>query len=611
MATTTAAPPRFEQFFALRRTYFLNNLAFSPDSRHISYVHDGSGLFNLWSSPVEGGAARQLTSGDEDAVRHHRWTPTGIVLELDHLGAEQWQLNILPPDGFGWPRPVTDRQDVQYEIGPVADDGRQMLFDGNQERPTDVAIYLLDIPSARYRLVLDLEGRQLYAAAWHSDGRRAAIAEVLGTTDQDSYLLDVDSGELRNLTSHKGEEFNAPLGFSADGSRLYNITDRDAEQNYLETIDLATGARAALIQSEWGIEQADLSGDRRRVAYTINEDGYSRFHVRDIDAGRELKFPDMPEGVCSQFAISPDGRLVAGLVATGTRVFDVYVADLNSSRVTRVTDNFLGGIPEAVLVEPKLVHFPTFDGRQIPAWLYRPQEASGKLPVILSIHGGPEAQERTHVTRSSSFYQYLLSRGIAVLAPNIRGSTGYGKTYQKLIHRDFGGDELKDIDHAARWLRAQSWVDSTQIAVYGASFGGFATLSAMTRLPDYWRCGIDLVGPSNLVTFAKAVPPHWRALMKEWVGDPEEDHDFLMSRSPVTYVENMRAPLLVLQGANDPRCVKPESDQMVEKLRSIGVDVEYHVFDDEGHDFSKRTNQLKAYKLIAAFLFKQFGIAAD
>jgi dipeptidyl aminopeptidase/acylaminoacyl peptidase len=611
MATTTAAPPRFEQFFALRRTYFLNNLAFSPDSRHISYVHDGSGLFNLWSSPVEGGAARQLTSGDEDAVRHHRWTPTGIVLELDHLGAEQWQLNILPPDGFGWPRPVTDRQDVQYEIGPVADDGRQMLFDGNQERPTDVAIYLLDIPNGRYRLVLDLEGRQLYAAAWHSDGRRAAIAEVLGTTDQDSYLLDVDSGELRNLTSHKGEEFNAPLGFSADGSRLYNITDRDAEQNYLETIDLATGARAALIQSEWGIEQADLSGDRRRVAYTINEDGYSRFHVRDIDAGRELKFPDMPEGVCSQFAISPDGRLVAGLVATGTRVFDVYVADLNSSRVTRVTDNFLGGIPEAVLVEPKLVHFPTFDGRQIPAWLYRPQEASGKLPVILSIHGGPEAQERTHVTRSSSFYQYLLSRGIAVLAPNIRGSTGYGKTYQKLIHRDFGGDELKDIDHAARWLRAQSWVDSTQIAVYGASFGGFATLSAMTRLPDYWRCGIDLVGPSNLVTFAKAVPPHWRALMKEWVGDPEEDFDFLMSRSPVTYVENMRAPLLVLQGANDPRCVKPESDQMVEKLRSIGVDVEYHVFDDEGHDFSKRTNQLKAYKLIAAFLFKQFGIAAD
>ena len=611
MATRTAAPPRFEQFFALRRTYFLNNLAFSPDSRHISYVHDGSGLFNLWSSPVEGGAASQLTSGDEDAVRHHRWTPTGIVLELDHLGAEQWQLNLLPPDGFGWPRPVTDRHDVQYEVGPVADDGRRMLFDGNQERPTDVAIYLLDIPSGRYKLVLDLEARQFYPAAWHPDGRRAAIAEVLGTTDQSAFVFDVESGELRNLTPHEGDEFNAPVGFSADGSCLYNLTDRGTEQNCLETIDLTTGKRAALIQSDWGIEQADLSADRRRIAYTIDEDGYSRFHAYDIQAGRELRFPEMPQGVCSQFAISPDGRLVAGLVATGTRVFDVYVADLDSGSVTRVTDNFLGGIPEPELVEPELVHFPTFDGKQIPAWLYRPQEAGGKMPVVLSIHGGPEAQERTHVTRSSSFYQYLLSRGIAVLAPNIRGSTGYGKTYQKLIHRDWGGDELKDIDYAARWLRGQSWVDGERIAVYGASFGGFATLSAMTRLPDYWRCGIDLVGPSNLVTFVKAVPPHWRALMKELLGDPEDDFDFLMARSPITYVEKMKAPLLVLQGANDPRCVKPESDQMVEKLRSVGVDVEYHVFDDEGHDFSKRANQLKAYRLIAAFLFKQFGMEAD
>jgi dipeptidyl aminopeptidase/acylaminoacyl peptidase len=611
MATRTAPPTRFEQFFALRRTYFLNNLAFSPDSRHISYVHDGSGLFNLWSSPVEGGVARQLTSGDEDAVRHHRWTSSGIVLELDHLGAEQWQLNLLPPDGFGWPHPVTDRDDVQYEAGPVADNGRSMLFDGNQERPMDVAIYLLDIPSGRYKLVLDLAGRQLYPAAWHPDGRRAAIAEVLGTTDQSAFVLDVESEELRNLTPHEGEEFNAPVGFSADGSRLYNLTDRGAEQNFLETIDLATGKRAAFVQSDWGIEQADLSADRRRIAYTIDEDGYSSFHARDTEAGRELQFPDMPQGVCSQFAISPDGRLVAGLVATGTRVFDVYVADIDAGLVTRVTDNFLGGIPDSELIEPELVHFPTFDGRQIPAWLYRPREAIGRLPVVLSIHGGPEAQERTHVTRSSSFYQYLLSRGIAVLAPNIRGSSGYGKTYQKLIHRDWGGAELKDIDYAARWLRGQSWVDGERIAVYGASFGGFATLSAMTRLPDYWRCGIDLVGPSNLVTFVKAVPPHWRAQMNAWLGDPEKDFDFLMSRSPVTYVENIKAPLLVLQGANDPRCVKPESDQMVEKLRSIGVDVEYYVFEDEGHDFSKRANQLKAYRLIAAFLLKHFGIAAD
>ena len=609
--TATRTRARFEQFFALRRTYFLNNLAFSPDSRQISYVHDGSGQFNLWSSPVEGGYPRQLTTREEEAVRHHRWTASGIVLELDHLGAEQWQVNIMPPDGVGWPRAVTARDDVQYQIGPVADDGRRMLFCGNQERPTNVSLYLLDVVEGKPRLVLDREKQLFYPSAWHPDGRRAAIVDFLGNTDLRAYLFDVESGELRDLTPHEEEEFNQPVGFSADGRRLYNITDRGAEHNFLEAIDLGTGGREPVIKAGWDVEHAELSADRGRLGYTINEDGYSRFHLRDLETGRELLFPDMPKGVCSQYAISPDGRLVAALVGTGKRVFDVYVADVDAGRVVRVTENFLGGIPESELVEPELVHFDTFDGKNIPAWLYRPLGAAGRVPVLLSVHGGPEVQEHTHVTRSSSFYQYLLSRGIAVLAPNIRGSTGYGKSYQRLIHRDWGGDELKDIEHAAKWLREQAWADRDRIAVYGASFGGFATLSAMTRLPEYWRCGIDLVGPSNLVTFAKAVPPHWRATMKEWVGDPEEDFDFLMSRSPITYVENMKAPLLVLQGANDPRVVKPESDQMVEKLRSLGQDVEYHVFEDEGHDFSKRANQLKAYRLISAFLFKQFGIADD
>ena len=609
--TATRTRARFEQFFALRRTYFLNNLAFSPDSRQISYVHDGSGQFNLWSSPVEGGYPRQLTTREEEAVRHHRWTSSGIVLELDHLGAEQWQVNILPEDGVGWPRAVTDRDDVQYQIGPVADDGRRMLFSGNQERPTDVSLYLLDIQEGKPRLLLDREKQLLYPFAWHPDGRRAAIVDLLGNTDQHAYLFDVEGGELRDLTPHDGEELNLPVGFSADGRSLYSITDRGAEHNFLESIDVATGARNPLIEAEWDIEHADLSADRRRLGYTINEDGYSRFHLRDLETGRELPFPSMPKGVCSQYAISPDGTLVAALIGTGTRVFDVYVADVDAGVVVRVTENFLGGIPESELVEPELVHFNTFDGKQVPAWLYRPPGAAGSLPVLLSVHGGPEVQEHTHVTRSSSFYQYLLSRGIAVLAPNIRGSTGYGKSYQRLIHRDWGGDELKDIEHAAIWLREQAWADRERIAVYGASFGGFATLSAMTRLPDYWRCGIDLVGPSNLVTFAKAVPPHWRATMKDWVGDPEEDFEFLMSRSPITYVERMKAPLLVLQGANDPRVVKPESDQMVEKLRSLGREVEYHVFEDEGHDFSKRANQLKAYRLIATFLFKHFGLPRD
>jgi hypothetical protein len=296
VAPATRTRPRFEQFFALRRTYFLNNLAFSPDSRHVSYVHDGSGQFNLWSSPVAGGFPHQLTTRDEEAVRHHRWTPSGIVLELDHHGAEQWQLHTLPVAGAGWPRAVTDRSDVQYHVGPVTDDGRRMLICGNQERQTDMSVYLLDIAEAEYTLLLDREEQKFYPAAWHPDGRRAAVIDFLGNMDQHAHVFDVDSGELRDLTPHEGEEVNLPLGFSANGRRLYNLTDRGAEHQFLEAIDLDTGAREKVIQAEWGIEHADLSADRRRVGYTINEDGYSRFHVRDLETGRELPFPEMPQG---------------------------------------------------------------------------------------------------------------------------------------------------------------------------------------------------------------------------------------------------------------------------------------------------------------------------
>ncbi len=609
-AVRAGARPRFEQFFALRRWYFLNNLDFSPDSRFVSYTHDGSGQFNLWASPVEGGWPRQLTTQEEEAVRHHRWTPSGFVLELDQRGAEQWQINLLP-DAGGWPRPVTDNPRVQYAVGPVADDGRRMLVSGNQERPTDVTLYELDVVEGEYSLVLDRPGGKFYGGAWHPDGRRVAVVDVIGNTEQHVHLLDLDSRETRDLTPHEGDQVNGPVGFAADGARLINITDRDQEFAYLETIDLETGDRSALWQGDWGVEHAAMSGDRTRLAFTVDENGYSILHVLDVETGRELPAPELPRGVCLQFAFSPDGRRVAALVGTGTRPFDVYVADLETGAVTRITESFLGGIPEEDLVEPELVHYPTFDGRQVPAWLYRPRGATGKLPVLLSIHGGPETQERTQVTRSSPAYQYLLSRGVAVLAPNIRGSAGYGKSYQRLIHRDWGGDDLKDIEHAARWLREQDWADAGRIAVYGASYGGFATLSAMTRLPDYWCCGVDLVGPANLVTFARAVPPHWRDSMKKWVGDPDEDREFLMERSPITYVERIRAPLLVLQGANDPRVVKPESDQMVETLRGLGREVEYTVFEDEGHDFSKRGNQLRAYRLISGFLFKHLGLPPD
>jgi dipeptidyl aminopeptidase/acylaminoacyl peptidase len=221
--------------------------------------------------------------------------------------------------------------------------------------------------------------------------------------------------------------------------------------------------------------------------------------------------------------------------------------------------------------------------------------------VVLSIHGGPDAQELP-VYKYSGLYQYWASRGIGVLAPNVRGSTGYGKTYQRLIHRDWGGDELKDFEAAARYLRSLDWVDADRLGVFGGSFGGFATLSCISRLPEYWAAAVDAFGPSNLVTAGKAVPPTWQRMMAAWVGDPETEVDFLLSRSPITYVDQIRTPLFVIQGANDPRVVQGESDQIVEQLRQRGIDIRYDVYPDEGHGFTKRANELNALRDAATFM---------
>ena len=288
---------------------------------------------------------------------------------------------------------------------------------------------------------------------------------------------------------------------------------------------------------------------------------------------------------------------------------NIYVVDMESKRVDKLTESLLGNIPDRKMIDPELIKYKSFDGLEIEALLYRARQSidnnssDDKFGAVLSIHGGPTAQERSTYAYDG-FYQYLANNGIAVLAPNFRGSTGYGKSLKKIYH-DWGGNELKDLEYAIKWMISQNWVDSNRIGVFGASFGGFATLSCITRLAKYdWKAAVDIVGPSNLVTFAKSVPEHWKRFIGELVGDPEKEEDFLKERSSITYVDNIKSTvnLLIIQGANDPRVVKNESDQIVKRLRNKRIGVEYMVFDDEGHGFTKYSNLIKALKKSAEFL---------
>ncbi len=591
---------------AFRR--FSGGLAFSNDGAHVYFISNISGQFNLWRVPVEGGWPDQLTAFADETVRFISVSPADgrIALGADTDGDEFHQIYLLDPDG-GWPEKITDDAQVQHYIGGNAwsPDGTKLLYSANARTPTDMEVWIRDLDSGETRPVFG-EGMYAFPGGWSPDGSKVLTLDFRHNSDTSMYLVDVETGDTRELTPHDEDALFFPGPWAADGSGFYLITDAGSEFRGLAYYDLEAGTYD-WVDGEPTADVEDITGsaDNRHLAWIVNEGGWDRLRVRDLETGTDLPDPDIPKGARPHLtgfepppALSPDGSAAAVILAGPRRPPEVWTVETATGRGGALTESRIGGLREDDLVDVDLVSYPSFDGRDIPAWLYRP-DTSERVPVVIAIHGGPEAQERPVY---QPLYQYLLSRGIAVLATNIRGSTGYGKSYQRLIQRDWGGGDLKDWDHAVKWLKEQDWVDADRIGVYGGSYGGFAVLSCVTRLPDHWAAAVDIFGPSNLITFARAVPPTWKRMMKRFVGDPDEDAELLTERSPLTYIENVQAPLLVIQGATDPRVVKPESDQLVEKLRSMGRTVEYEVFDDEGHGFTKRPNELKAMRLSADWL---------
>ena len=603
--TRTKQLPLFEQFFAVRR--FSAALTFSEDGAHLLFASNISGQFNLWRVPVEGGWPHQLTTFTDETVRGAGVSPRDgtIVLCADHDGDEFHQLYLIE-EGKGWPQQLTNEPQVQHFVGSTAwsPDGTKFAYAANARKPTDMECWVRDAETGQTQPVFG-EGMFSFPGRFSPDGSKLLAFDFRNNSDVSIHLVDLADGDTRELTPHEDDALFVPGPWAGDGSGFYMVTDAGSEFSGLAFYDLSTDSYAWVEEPTQDVDDVSLSDDGRVLGWLVNDRGYDRLRLRDLETGAELAAPDLPAGARPHLtgaepplALSPDGIHAALIVSSPRRPPEAWVVETRSGRTWPVTESRLGGLHEDDLVDVELVSFPSFDGREIPAWLYRP-DLDGKAPVVLSVHGGPEAQERPLY---QPLYQYLLSRGIGVLATNIRGSTGYGKSYQRLVQRDWGGGDMQDWEHAAKWLQQQDWVDAGRIGVYGGSYGGFAALTCVTRLPAYWAAAVDIFGPSNLVTFAKAVPPTWKRFIARFVGDPETEADFLMERSPITYVENVRTPLLVIQGATDPRVVKGESDQMVERLRALGREVEYVVFDDEGHGFTKRTNELRAYRLAAEWL---------
>ncbi len=590
--------PTFEQLTAVRS---IHDGKWSPDGTRFAYLADTTGRLQLWMQPAGGGFATQLTTLAEHRVTGFHWSRDGgrIAFTADHEGDEMHQVFVLDvlESGGSWPRRLTDSPASQFMIGDWTPDG-QLAVNGNDRDPGQMDVCLLDPETGELERLLT--GGQHYAGNVSPDGRWLTSVELHSNSNSDIHLIDLATGAGSLLTPHEGDVNNFPGPWDTGSTGFTILTDEDSEFMVARFIDLDTGEQSAVLAEGRDVDLAASSSGGRWHALVQNEQGRSLLHIWDSERQQALT-PELPPVVISAISLHPELPRALLSMSGAREPRNLFELDFLAGTIERREQAMLGGIDPDDLVDPVLIEFDSFD-RPIPAWLYRP-EGRGPHPVLLSIHGGPEAQERPEYAYQG-MYQYLLAQGVAVLAPNIRGSTGYGKSYQRLIQRDWGGGELRDIEAAAAWLQEQDWADSGRLGIFGASFGGFATLSAISRLPDLWAVAAEAVGPVNLLTFAESVPPHWKPMMKHFVGDPVEDRELLMERSPLRYLDNVRSPLLVYQGANDPRVVKAESDQLVAALRERGIEVEYHVDERSGHGPADRDTAIVWWRTMSDFLLR-------
>ncbi|MGZ4418406.1 MAG: prolyl oligopeptidase family serine peptidase, partial [Gaiellaceae bacterium] len=487
--TETRKLPLMEQFFAVRR--FSSVLAFTADGSQLLFASNMSGQFNLWRVPVEGGWPDQLTAFTDETVRGAGVSATDgrILLCADHDGDEFHQLYMLDADR-GWPDKLTDEPQVQHYVGGAAwsPDGTKFAYAANARNPSDMEVWVRDAGSGETRAVFG-EGMFSFPGQFSPDGSKLLTLDFRNNSDASIHLVDLETGETRELTPHDDDAIFLFGPWAPDGSGFYMLTDAGSEFRGLAFYDLASDRYEWVEEPTHDVDDVTASTDGRVLAWLVNDNGYDRLRLRDLETGSDLPEPDLPPGSRPHLtgaepplALSRDGSHAALILSTPRRPAEAWVVETATGKASPVTDSRMGGLYEDDLVDVELVTFPSFDGREIPAWLYRP-ETEGKVPVVLSIHGGPEAQEKPLY---QPLYQYLLSRGIAVLATNIRGSTGYGKSYQRLVQRDWGGGDMQDWEHAVKWLRERDWVEPERIGVYGGSYGGFAVLTCVTRLPQYW-----------------------------------------------------------------------------------------------------------------------------
>ena len=592
---------KVKQFFAIRQ---ISALSISPNSKTIAYITNTDGLPNIWTIPMNGGWTSQITLHDE-AVKVLKYSPkkNELIFQSDVKGDENMQIYLIGDKG-GEPELLTPgHTDSQVFFIDFNKKGDKFLFTSNKRDKRFFDTYVYDLNERKEECIYTSENiNSEIPSAWSKDEKYIVYNRFYTNSNQDILLYNRDTQKMINITEHKGSMKNFHPAFDNKDNTIYFLSDYEREFTALAYYKIKSGILEWLITDKWDITDFQVSKLGKYLLYSINENGSSKLKIRNNKSGK-ISSLKLPKGNCMSFEISPDENKIAAIYDSPNNPNDIIVYNMKKKKYKQITFSMIGGIPKEEFTVPKTIQYESFDGLTISANLYVPKwmKQDGTNPAILWPHGGPEWQERNLFNK---YFQLFLNQGFIVIAPNFRGSTGYGKTFQSLIYKDWGGAEFKDVLGARDYLVNSGYADKNKIAVVGGSFGGFMTLTCVTKAPEYWKCAVDVFGPSNLFTFLNSVPEHWKPATNELVGNPETEKELLTERSPINFVDNIKCPILIIQGANDPRVVQKESDQIVEKLKSQNKTVEYMVLDDEGHGFSKVSNQIKVFENICGFLNK-------
>ncbi len=563
----------------------------------------------------EGGARFQLTFFDEPirAVARQKFSDR-LAYTMDAGGNEFSQIFFLDPE-TGDSRMVSDGESRNQAL-LWSNDGKSLAFQSTRRNGRSNDIWIMDPEDpASARVLLEApDGAYWYPADWSRDNKRLLIGQYISSTDSRIHVLTLDSGEtLRLAGSDQFPSRNFPIGFNSGGENFFYVTDADGEFMKLaeRALHRFSGPDYITADIDWDIEDAELSFNRNRGVFVVNRDGMSRVYLWDTGKGEYKRISSLPQGVVGSVIFSPDSRRLAVSVNTPRTPSDVYVIELGTrplaaKDVNRWTRSEVGGLDTDSFVVPELVTFPTFDEvdgrtRQIPAYVYRP-EGDGPFPVVIYIHGGPESQERPEFY--GTFQLWLAKLGVAIVAPNVRGSEGYGKTYVALDNGFRREDSVKDIGALLDWIATQDDLDESRVAVYGGSYGGYMVLASAMHYSDRLKAAVDIVGISNFVTFLENTQDYRRDLRRVEYGD-ERDADmraFLDRISPNNNVDRITSPLLVAQGQNDPRVPVTESEQIVAAIRANGHKVWYMNALNEGHGFRKKENRDLYQQVVVMFL---------